>query len=183
MSTESEERSGYGIGGAYGWPIGGVLGGLVGTAAFGLLLWVTDPEVLETTIPGLYGLDPGGLTGWLIHLAHGAVLGLLFGFIVTRDAVLGALLADVETPALSGSSDTLRFVGAGLAYGLAVWTILPLLALAAPTGVAQPGALGEFPSFALESMIGHALFGIILGAVFAAVVDVYAPSRRSTLEE
>lgn len=183
MSAESEERTGHGIGGGYGWPIGGILGGLVGTAAFGLLLWLLDPEILRTTIPELYGIQAGGMTGWLSHLALGAVLGLVFGFLVTREVVLGVLLADLETPALSGTGATLRFIGAGLAFGLAVWALLPVFAIPMQIGVVERGAADAFPTFAVEGLAGHAIFGALLGAVFAAVVDVTARSPGTPFGE
>lgn len=181
MSAESEKAVRYGLRGPLAWPIGGILGGLVGTAAFGLLVWLASPEVISVTIPGLYGVEGGGTLGWGIHLAHGAILGLVFGFIVTRDAVLAVLLADVETDVIAGSSDLFRIVAAGLAYGLAIWAFLPVLSIPAALGLVDPEAVEEFPALAFEGMIGHVLFGILLGAVFAIVVDVHARSTGRRL--
>ncbi|GAB7021208.1 hypothetical protein [Halostagnicola bangensis] len=182
MGNESKDAVQYGIGGVYGWPVGGVLGGVIGTGVFGLLVWFVNPEIIQATIPGLYGFEPGSETGWVIHLVHGAILGLVFAFIVTRDLVLGTLLASVETEALSELSDTIRFVGAGFAYGILVWTILPVFAAPAQIGLISQSAIEEFPALAAEAMIGHVLFGMVLGAVFAVSVDVSARSVDDTLE-
>lgn len=184
MSAESdtEKRTGFGTNSAVGWPIGGALGGVVGAGAFGHVMWLLDPQILEAAVPALYGIEPAGVAGWAIHLAHGAALGVLFGFLVTRDVVLGALRADDETTALSAASLDLRVVGAGFAYGLAVWAILPVLVLPLWTDVTG-GSTNEFPAIAVGSMIGHALFGVLLGAVFVATVDLHRRSPGDTLEE
>ncbi len=182
MGNESKEAVRYGISGTYGWPIGGILGGIIGTAAFGLLMWFVNPEIIHATIPGLYGFEPGGEIGWIIHLVHGAILGLAFAFIVTRDMVLGTLLASVETNVLSEVTDTIRFVGAGFFYGLLIWTILPVFAAPARLGLISPAAIEEFPALAAEAMVGHVLFGMLLGAVFAVSVNVSDRSVDDTFD-
>lgn len=52
------------------------------------------------SIPEMYGLDGGGTTGWAFHLLHGIVLGVIFGYLVTRKFVLGVLTANIYTPVL-----------------------------------------------------------------------------------
>ncbi|MFC4246612.1 hypothetical protein ACFOZ7_06330 [Natribaculum luteum] len=172
MSAESDTATGFGIASRFGWPIGGALGGALGAAAFGALIWLIDPAVVEVAIPALYGLGPGEIVGWGIHLFHGAVLGIVFGFLVTRDVVLETLRTDVETDALAESGNWLRLVGAGFAYGLAVWAILPALVLPIWVGRAGVDAAAAFPAVAVDGMIGHAVFGLVLGLVFAATVDL-----------
>ncbi|WP_254767500.1 hypothetical protein [Salinilacihabitans rarus] len=175
MSAESDTDAAteFGSSSGLGWPIGGALGGAVGALAFGVLVWLFDPEVVEATIPAIYGLEPGTLTGWAVHVAHGIVLGVVFGFLVTRPAILGVLRSDVETDALSETGVSLRIVAAGFAFGLAVWAILPVIVLPvwSQTIGASPG--GEFPIAAAESLLGHVVFGIVLGVVFAATVDLH----------
>lgn len=172
MSVEREETSATGIGGSTDWIIGGVLGGAVGAAAFGVLMWALDPEVVAVAIPAIYGLDPIGAVGWGIHLVHGIVLGLLFGFLITRDLILGTLRMTVETDALSRTSVWVRVASAGFVFGLAIWAILPLLVLPVWAEAIAAEPAGEFPVFAIESLFGHLLFGTTLGLVFATVVDL-----------
>ncbi|GAB3030508.1 hypothetical protein [Natronobiforma cellulositropha] len=182
MSGESEVSTEFGVGGVAGWVLGGAIGGALGALAFGLLVWFVDPEVVEVVIPSIYGFDEGGSIGWAIHTAHGAVLGVIFGFIVTRSVVLGALRSPVETDPIAGASLTLRLAGAGFAYGLAVWAILPLLLLPAWAG-AVGGEAAEFPGAAVETLAGHAVFGIVLGLVFGTVADLTARQTDDPLEE
>jgi hypothetical protein len=172
MSTERSETAATGADGTAGWLLGGALGGAVGAAAFGALIWALDPQIVEAAIPAIYGLELEGPVGWGIHLAHGAVLGIVFGLLVTRRLILGTLRMTVETDALSRTGIWLRVVAAGFVFGLAVWAILPVLVL--PVWIDALGAdpAGGFPILAAESLAGHLLFGTVLGAVFGAVVDL-----------
>lgn len=170
MSTESNTITTFGLSGSVGWLVGGALGGAIGAAAFGLLLWLFDPGIVEATIPAIYGLEVTGVVGWLIHLAHGVVLGLVFGVLVTREPVFEILRANAETEALSDAGIALRLVGAGFVFGLAAWTILPVLIL--PVWAGAMGGASDFPIVGIESLLGHLLFGTVLGVVFAATVDL-----------
>ncbi|WP_049924024.1 hypothetical protein [Halopiger djelfimassiliensis] len=171
MSAESENTSTIGIGSRKGWPIGGALGGAIGAAAFGVLMWALDPEIVSVAIPAIYGLDPVGVVGWGIHIAHGIVLGLVFGFLITRRPILGIVQTNPETEALSRTGLMLRVVGAGFVFGLAIWAILPLLVLPVWLETIGTGAAADFPGAAVQSLVGHVLFGTVLGIVFAATID------------
>ncbi|TYT63401.1 hypothetical protein [Natrialba swarupiae] len=172
MSTESDTATAFGISSQRGWPIGGALGGAIGAAAFGLLMWLFDPEVLTAAIPSIYGFEPVGVVGWGIHILHGIVLGIVFGFLVTRELILGAVTMNPETDVLSQTSIRLRIVAAGFVFGLAIWAILPLIVLPVWLETIGTAAGGEFPAIAVESLLGHLLFGTVLGIVFAISIDL-----------
>ncbi|MCU4741763.1 hypothetical protein OB955_17680 [Halobacteria archaeon AArc-m2/3/4] len=181
MSAESDNTSSFGVRSAIGWPIGGIVGGAIGAAVFGAVIWFFQPEAIEAAIPSAYGIDPAGVTGWLIHIGHGAVLGLIFGFVVTRRPILSAIRMNPETETISSTSIVLRVVGAGFAYGIAVWAILPVIVLPVWTDTLGPGG-GDFPIVAVESLLGHVLFGLILGLVFAVIVDLTDRETGEPLE-
>ncbi|RQG89899.1 hypothetical protein EA462_07765 [Natrarchaeobius halalkaliphilus] len=183
MSTESDTVSAFGISSSWGWSIGGIVGGVIGAAAFGLIMWLVDPEILSGAIPAIYGLEAVGVVGWGIHLAHGAVLGLVFGYVVSRDPVLGVLKTTPETEVLSRTGVTLRVIAAGFVFGLAIWAILPLIVLPVWLETIGTQAAGDFPGIAIESLIGHVLFGTVLGIVFAIGVDLRDRTSGTPLEE
>jgi hypothetical protein len=172
MSSERGETTATGTSGTAGWVLGGAVGGAIGAAAFGALIWALDPAIVEAAIPAIYGLELVGPVGWGIHIAHGIVLGLLFGFLVTRKLILGTLRMTVETDALSRTGIWLRVVAAGFVFGLAIWAILPVLVLPVWIDALAADPAGGFPILAAESLAGHLLFGTVLGAVFGAVVDL-----------
>lgn len=163
--------------------IGGGVGGLAGASLFGLLLWMVTPEVLAESIPGFYGLGESVLLGWALHLIHGMVLGFIFGIIASRGTVFHMISGPVETDFLEGLSANTRFGLLGLVYGIAIWTFLPFIGLSLLGAVADLGAPG-FPGVASEMILGHILFGIIVGLVFSMFVPTSVPntveSRRTT---
>jgi len=53
----------------------GVGGGLLGAVAMALAISAMNPPTPAAAIPALYGLS-GGVAGWIVHLSHGAVLGV-----------------------------------------------------------------------------------------------------------
>ncbi|USZ70239.1 hypothetical protein [Natronosalvus halobius] len=183
MSANTDTTSGFGVGGRIGWPIGGAVGGVIGAAAFGLLVWFFSPDVIEATIPTAYGLEAAGTIGWAIQLAHGVILGLIFAFVVTRQAVLGLLRTDVETDAIARTGLTGRFVAAGLVFGFAVWAILPMLILPVWLSAVGAGETTQFSALATNGLVGHLLFGTVLGAVFALLVDVTKRTSQDVLGE
>ncbi|WP_293032478.1 hypothetical protein [Natronococcus sp.] len=172
MSTEQSETATIVSGGRVGWVLGGAVGGAIGAIAFGALVWLLDPAVVETTIPEIYGLEAVGVAGWGIHVAHGIALGVVFGFLITRELILGTLRMTVETDALSRTGVWIRVVAAGFVFGLAVWAILPVIVLPVWAETLGADPAGEFPVFAAESLLGHLLFGTGLGLVFATLVDL-----------
>ncbi|AFZ73851.1 hypothetical protein [Natronobacterium gregoryi] len=168
----------YGFDGTGNWLFGGAVGGVVGSLLFGGVLWLVDPTIITEVIPALYGIDPIGTAGWVFHLVHGLVLGLVFGVLLSRDPILGTVMADVETGFIASMGPGLRFTLAGVVYGLAVWAILPLLVL--PTwvaigGIDDPG----FPMLAFESLVGHLLYGLLLGALFSVVVEISQEAKAA----
>lgn len=177
-STQSDGPTAVGIGGTLNWLVGGAISGLVGSAAFGVLLWVIDPEYVAAGIPAIYGLDPAGAVGWGLHLLHGLVLGAVFGFLVTREPILGTLTADVATGFIAAMGPGLRISLAGLVYGLAIWMLLPMIALSVWATVGGT-AEAAFPVAAAESLVGHLIYGLLLGALFSLFVET-APEAEET---
>lgn len=161
----------YGFRGRWNWLISGAIGGVAGSWIFGAVLWMIDPEIVAVAIPGLYGLAPAGGSGWTLHTVHGLVLGIVFGFLITREPVINALITDVAIDFLASVGPGTRFTLAGMLYGLAVWAIVPVLMMpiwVAVTGTAEP----VFPAVTVESLVGHLVFGLILGSIFSVFVRI-----------
>ncbi|SDQ34691.1 hypothetical protein [Natronobacterium texcoconense] len=182
-TASATSASAFGLESPLDWTVGGALGGAIGAAVFGLLVWLFDPEVVAVAIPAIYGLEPVGVVGWGIHVAHGIVLGLVFGFLMTRQAVLEFAQMDVETAALSRSGMWVRTVAAGFVFGLTIWAILPLLVLPVWIDAIGTEAAGDFPATAVESLVGHVLFGTVLGLVFATTVDLRSRTGEAPIED
>jgi hypothetical protein len=107
MSTTTETTQTYDFG-TGNWKAG-VLGGIAGSAVMGALILVMNPPTLAVAIPSLYGLapPPSPGAGLVIHLSHGAVMGVMFAGLVSvlnRDSA-GELL------------------GLGIGWGVVTWAV------------------------------------------------------------
>jgi hypothetical protein len=133
------------------WLVGAVAGVAAG-AAMAVWLVVLSPATIAVAIPRLYGLS-GMLTGWAVHLTHGAVFGAGFAAI--------ALGAD--------SRPVVALLG--LAYGLVLWFVAAGTLM--PIWLASVGFPAAPPVPNLEPVVlgAHLVYGVVLGALFPVLAD------------
>jgi uncharacterized membrane protein YagU involved in acid resistance len=126
--------------------IAGIAGGLVGGVAFGVLMqaWGMMPMVAM-----LVGSESAGV-GWLVHLFNSALFGAIF-------AVLFGRWATSLVPA----------IGIGLGYGVLWWVLGALLIMPAWLGMSE--MIFQLNTTAWRSLIGHLVYGLLLGVVFVLV--------------
>ena len=151
MSQETQTRTQTGLGRLADWQAG-VVGGLVGGAVMGAMITMMNPPVIEMAIPALYGLS-GGLAGWVVHMSHSAILGVVFA------ALAGRMAGGIGRTALVGA-----------VYGVVLWAVLAALVM--PVWLQTIGFAGAppFPNFALPgSLPAHVVYGVLLGALFPAL--------------
>ncbi len=122
-------------------------------------------------IPG-----PNVGAGWTIHLILSVLFGLTFAFLVTRQAVQEYVNTFTEyVIAGIAFATVLGIVGGGLIFPVAMTRAgvamlpVPLLPL--------PGLAGALFA-ALLFAIGHLAYGLVLGAVFAAVNGITPETIR-----
>jgi hypothetical protein len=152
MSTEARTRTVSGVAG--NWRAG-VVGGIVGALAMGVLVLAMNTPTLAVAIPSLYGLAPPASVGagLFVHVSHGAVLGVAFAGLV------GAFDLD----------STGARVGAGVGWGVATWVVLAALVMPAWLSAVGSPASPPLPNFAPPSLLWHAVYGVVLGGVYTAV--------------
>ncbi|RLM50848.1 MULTISPECIES: histidine kinase [unclassified Halorubrum] len=136
----------------------GVTGGIVGALAFGAMMSILTPGVLEMGIPAMYGIaGPAGALGWVIHVSHGAIIGL------------GLVAIASLRPALGDSIGT--GVGAGAGYGLVVWVALAVVVMPIWLGAVGFAGAPPLPNVGVESLVGHVVYGAVLGGVYSAMAN------------
>lgn len=123
----------------------GILGGLVGGVMFGILMQMMSMIGMVAMLVE----SKSTAVGWLVHLAISAFIGATFAV-------------------LFGSRAT-RFGPAavfGLGYGLVWWVLGALLIMPSRLG------MGAFVlnEVAWRSLVGHLVYGLVLGLVFAALM-------------
>ena len=127
----------------------GVVGGLAGGVVFGMLMQMMGMIGMVAMLVG----SESAAVGWVVHLAISAAIGGGFGL------VGGRFLA--RTPVA---------VAAGAVYGVIWWVLGPLVLMPAKLGM----PLFHVDAMAGKSLMGHMIFGVVLGAVAAIV------ARRGT---
>lgn len=153
MSSATRTARGFEVNGD--WTSAGIAGVIAGVA-FGLL--IQHALGAMKAVGALVGV-PGVVTGWIVHLALSIGFGLLFAGIVDFDP-LERYAHRWTTGAVLG----LVFGGLLWVVNLAfVWPIW-LNAVGFPPGKTLP-----VPYLAVKPLVGHLVYGVILGAVYAFI--------------
>jgi signal transduction histidine kinase len=140
---------------------GGVLGGI----AMGVFFQFSTG--LLPVIGSLYGIQTP-LIGWITHLFHSAVFGLLFAAICAEPRI-GRF---VSGPFRSGL--------VGLGWGAILWFLAAGIFM--PVWLSLLGVPTEIPNLSVAGFVGHALWGVILGVAYWGIgnIDIVARLRRET---
>ncbi|WP_076610652.1 hypothetical protein [Natronorubrum thiooxidans] len=133
--------------------------GLAGVAAgivFGVLAAIMMPDMMGM-VGALYGFGGNTVVGWIAHLIHSLVFGLVYAALVTTGQ-----LRPYAGRVLSGA-------GIGLVYGVVVWVVAASIVMPLwigwMTGMAPP-----VPDFNVMSLVGHAVYGVLLGAAYPLIL-------------
>ncbi|ADQ65790.1 hypothetical protein C499_11321 [Halogeometricum borinquense DSM 11551] len=131
----------------------GVLAGIIGGIVMGAMMVVQMRSALEVAIPSMYFFS-GGLAGFTIHVAHGAILGVVFAAVAaTRNLSTGQSL------------------GLGVAYGVALWAVLAVFVMPVWLSVVGSPANPPLPNVNVTSLVGHVVYGGVVGVAYSAVRD------------
>ncbi len=122
----------------------GVVGGLAGGVVFGLLMQTMGMMPMIAMLVGSKSLA----VAWILHLAISAFAGALFGLVLGRRATGYGTAAAL-----------------GMVYGIVWWVVGALLLMPLRMGM-DPFVLNPM---AWQSLMGHLLFGLVLGLVYAAL--------------
>ena len=127
----------------------GIYGGLAGGLVFGAMMGMMGMLPMVGKLVG----QPSAGIGFIVHMVNSAIIGVGFAF------VLGRLVTSV------GSG-----LGYGLLYGGAWWLLGPLTLMPLFLGMGL-GVNWNLTAAAnmLPSLMGHLIFGAILGVGYAAL--------------
>ncbi|MFB6268202.1 MAG: hypothetical protein ABEI31_11125 [Halodesulfurarchaeum sp.] len=136
------------------WQTGAIAGFIAGLP-FGILIQFVVGAM--GAVGALWGFPMNIAAGWVIHLLNSVIFGLVFAFLVSFD---------VFEPY---RDSWLSAAGLGLVYGAVLWFVnigfvwpIWLGAVGFPPG---PAAL-PVPYFAVKPLIGHLVYGVVLGALY-----------------
>ena len=136
--------------------VAGVVAGLV----FGVMMHMMTaptPDGGRMPVIAMVGQivgSPSVTVGWLYHLFNSAVIGAIFGWLLA--------------PRVHGYGAAF---GWGTAYGFAWWIVGGLVLMPVLLGMPAfaPLMMPEMRMVAVGSLVGHLVYGLLLGGVFVAL--------------
>lgn len=134
-----------------------VVGGLIAGVVMGIMMMTMaapTPDGGQMPMLAMVGQIVGSPTltaGWIYHLFNSAVIGAIFG------VVCGARVHDYSSA-----------LGWGALYGLVWWVLGGLILMPVMLGMAPfaPLMMPPMQMVAMGSLVGHLLFGVILGVAY-----------------
>lgn len=141
-----------------------LLGGFAGTLAMTMMMYVAAPMMgLNMDIAAMLGgmLGIGWAGGMLMHFVNGVV-------------IFPATYAFVLYPRLPGGP-----MLKGTAWGVALWLIAQVAVMPMMGGGLFSSAMGGMMA-AAGSLVGHAIYGAVLGLVAGHVVPIRAVAPSSS---
>lgn len=148
----------------------GVVGGLIAGSVFGMMMTMMHaptPQGGSVRVMTMIAMIVGSTSmtiGWLYHLVNSGVIGGLFGLL------MGTRIAQGR-----------NVLVLGVVYGLVWWMVGGLVLMPLLLGMPPfaPLLMPPMRMLAVGSMMGHAIFGLILGLTFARLGTAAVP-RRAT---
>ncbi len=147
----------------------GIVAGLIGGLVFGIMMqMMTAPTpdggqipmmVMVAMVVGSQSL----VVGWLYHLFNSAVIGAIFGWL------LGSRI--------HGYGSGLAW---GAAYGVVWWILGALILMPVLLGMSPfaPLLMPPMQPVAIGSLIGHIIYGLILGGAFVWLYEKFAGTHE-----
>jgi hypothetical protein len=143
----------------------GIVAGLIGGLVFGLMMQMMTaptPDGGQMPMMGMVAMVVGSdsvVVGWLYHLFNSAVIGAIFGWLLGNR--------------VHGYGNGLLWGGA---YGFVWWILGALILMPVLLGMSPfaPLMMEPMRPVAIGSLIGHLIFGLILGAAYVWLYDRFA---------
>ena len=139
-----------------------VVAGLMAGIVFGMIMEGTSAPMIGMIGQILAG-HPSMPVGWIFHLFYSAILGGIFGW------VLGDRAHDLRAG-----------LAWGAAYGFALWVIGGLILLPLLLGMPPfaPLVRASLRTFAIVSLLGHFVFGVVMGLIVGAYCHIPDRGQR-----
>jgi hypothetical protein len=155
MSTHTGEAPDVGEPFEAGWHWrAGAVSGFVATVVMGVAITVGDLAVLREAIAGLYAFEGNLVAGWVAHLVHGTLFGVVFA-VVLSDPSLYRVSEWAWKTVLAGVVYALILALAGAGMIMPIW--LRLVGFGSPP---------TFPNVSAALVGWHLLYGVVLGGAY-----------------
>jgi uncharacterized membrane protein YagU involved in acid resistance len=144
----------------------GAIAGLIAGIVFGVMMqMMTAPTPQGGQVPmmAMVAMVVGSQSvavGWVYHLFNSFIIGAIFGWL------LGSRIYNYRAA-----------IGWGALYGFGWWILGGLILMPMLLGMAPfaPLAMAPMRSVAMGSLVGHLIFGVILGPAFLSLLRTPQP--------
>ena len=133
---------------------GGAVAGLVATVVMGVAISLMKVSTLQVAIAGLYGQEGDLAAGWVAHLFHGTLFGMIFAAVLA-DPGLYRVSERVWKSAVAGIVYGLVLAVAGAGIIMPIW--LSIVGFLAPPSI---------PNVTTPLLVWHVIYGVVLGSLF-----------------
>ena len=141
--------------------VNGVYGGLAGGLVFGMIMAMMGMLPMIGKMIG----QPNAAAGFVLHMVNSAIIGAGFALVVNRLRRIGPRSRTGE-------------LGRGVAYGAVWWLLGPLTLMPLVMGMGFGVNWNLTAATAmLPSLMGHAIYGAILGVTYGALQNRTAMAR------
>lgn len=150
----------------------GIVAGLIGGLVFGMMMSMMSaptPDGGSMNMMAMVGMivhSPTLAVGWLYHLFNSAVIGAIFGWL------LGSRTTRYEAGLVWGAL-----------YGMIWWVLGGLILMPVLLGLPAFAPLTMMPMIAMASLMGHVIFGLVLGAAFVWLMHRGMQQAAGTVPE
>lgn len=128
----------------------GLVGGLIGGLGFDAVMRALSMIAFGAT--AVHAADPA--VGWLVYPVYGIAIGACFGWLLH-----GQTLDDVRAALVGGL------------YGLGWWIIAEVILM-------STSAIDRARDVALPLLVGHVVYGVILGVVWSQITNRISKDRE-----
>lgn len=135
----------------------GAIAGFVATAVTGVLITVAGLPTLRVAVAGLYGQAGNPVAGWIAHLVHGTLFGVVFAVVLTDPAFHRLTESTVKT-ALTGA-----------VYGVVLAVFAAGMIMPIWLGVVGLTSAPEMLHITPSSVAWHLSYGLVLGGLYATL--------------
>ncbi|RQH01435.1 ATP-binding protein [Natrarchaeobius oligotrophus] len=131
-------------------------------AGLAMGLYLQYAQGLLPVIGALYGVD-NAVVGWITHLFHSVVFGLVFA-------------AGTVRPAARRYHGVAARTGLGIAWGVVLWLVAAGVVM--PAWLTAVGVQAVVPNLTGPGLVSHVLWGGVLGGLYTVLADRF--DRTST---